>query len=122
MSRFFKKLHQHGIVHIQSTRNNTIITLTTTQGATRFASSAGGLGFRNTRKSTTYAAHALAEVVATRALALGFSHVTVHVQGLGYGKQSALRALAISRLTIVEIREHTRVPHNGCRAPKKRRV
>lgn len=122
MSRFFKTTQHQGIIHIQSTRNNTIITLTDHTGATQFGSSAGRLGFRNARKSTTYAAQAVAEVVASRAASLGFSRVSVRLHGLGYGKRSALRALYNSRLDIGDIQEHTPLAHNGCRPRRTRRV
>lgn len=122
MSKFLKKLYQKGIVHIQSTRNNTIITLTDLQGNTKFWTSTGNLGFKNSRKSTTYAAQAAAELLATKALNLGFYSIAVKIKGLGYGKESSVRALYKSKLVITKISEITPIPHNGCRAPKKRRV
>jgi small subunit ribosomal protein S11 len=122
MSKFLKKSNEKGIVHIQSTGNNTILTLTDLQGNPKFWSSAGNLGFKNSRKSTNYAAQAVAEIVATKALNLGFDSVIVKVKGLGYGKLSAIRALYKSNLTLTQIIETTPVAHNGCRAPKKRRV
>jgi small subunit ribosomal protein S11 len=122
MSKFLKKLYQKGIVHIQSTRNNTIITLTDLQGNTKFWTSTGNLGFKNSRKSTTYAAQAAAELLASKALNLGFYSIAVKIKGLGYGKESSVRALYKSKLVITKISEITPIPHNGCRAPKKRRV
>ena len=122
MSKFLKKLYQKGIVHIQSTRNNTIITLTDLQGNTKFWTSTGNLGFKNSRKSTTYAAQAAAELLASKALNLGFYSISVKIKGLGYGKESSVRALYKSKLVITKISEITPIPHNGCRAPKKRRV
>ena len=122
MSKFLKNLQQNGIIHIQSTKNNTLITLTDLQGNTKFWTSAGTLGFKNSRKSTTYAAQAAAEELAKKALALGFSSVIVKIKGLGYGKESTVRALYKSRLVIIKLIEQTPVPHNGCRPPKKRRV
>ena len=122
MSQFLKKFNEKGIVHIQSTRNNTIITLTDLQGNTKFWSSAGNIGFKNSRKSTKYAAQAVAEKVAIKALQLGFDSVILKVQGLGYGKLTAIRALSKSKLTVTQIIERTPIAHNGCRPPKKRRV
>ena len=122
MSKFLKKVSQKGIIYILSTKNNTIITLTDLQGNTKFATSAGGLGFKNSRKSTTYAAQAAAEQVALKAFTLGFQSVEVRIKGLGYGKESSLRTLFKSRLLITKIKEQTPVSHNGCRQPKKRRI
>ena len=122
MSKYIKKSYQKGIVHIQSTRNNTILTLTDLEGNTQFSTSAGNLGFRNARKSTPFAAQMAAELLATKALNLGFSSIIVKVKGLGYGKESGIRALYKSKLYIVKILETTPISHNGCRAPKKRRI
>lgn len=122
MSKFLKKVNQKGMIYILSTKNNTIITLTDLQGNTKFATSAGSLGFKNSRKSTTYAAQAAAEQVALKAFTLGFQSVEVKIKGLGYGKESSLRTLFKSRLLITKIQEQTPVSHNGCRQPKKRRI
>lgn len=122
MSKFLKKTSEKGIIHIQSTRNNTIITLTDLQGNCKFWSSAGNLGFKNSRKSTSYAAQAVAEKVATQAFTLGYDSVIVKLKGLGYGKLSATRALYKSKLSVTKIIELTPIAHNGCRPPKKRRV
>ena len=122
MSKFLKKVNQKGLIYILSTKNNTIITLTDLEGNTKFATSAGSLGFKNSRKSTTYAAQAAAEQVAFKAFTLGFQSVEVKVKGLGYGKESSLRTLFKSRLSITKIYEQTSVSHNGCRQPKKRRI
>lgn len=122
MSKFLKKSNEKGIVHIHSTRNNTIITLTDLQGNTKFWSSAGNLGFKNSRKSTSYAAQAVAEIVATKALNLGFDSLVLKVKGLGYGKLTAIRTLYKSKLSITQIIESTPIAHNGCRPPKKRRI
>nr|YP_010248088.1 30S ribosomal protein S11 [Micractinium variabile]AGZ19416.1 30S ribosomal protein S11 [Chlorella sp. ArM0029B]QTK15939.1 30S ribosomal protein S11 [Micractinium variabile] len=122
MSKFLKKTNEKGIIHIQSTRNNTIITLTDLQGNCKFWSSAGNIGFKNSRKSTSYAAQAVAEMVATKALNLGFDSVMIKIKGLGYGKFSAIRALSKSKLSVTKIIELTPIAHNGCRPPKKRRV
>jgi small subunit ribosomal protein S11 len=120
--KYLKKLDHKGIIHIQSTRNNTILTLTDLQGNSKCWTSAGSIGFRNTRKSTTYAAQAAAERLASKALNLGFNVVVVKIKGLGYGKDSSVRALYKSQLYITKIIERTPIPHNGCRAPKKRRM
>lgn len=122
MSKFLKKTNQKGIIHIQSTKNNTLLTLTDLQGNCKFWSSAGNIGFKNSRKSTSYAAQAVAELVATKALNLGFDSVIVKMKGLGYGKLSSLRALYKSKLSVTQIMELTPIAHNGCRPPKRRRV
>ncbi len=122
MSKFLKKLSEKGIICISSTKNNTIITLTDLKGNTKFWTSAGTLGFKNSRKSTTYAAQAAAEQVANKSLNLGIHSVSVKVKGVGYGKESSIRALYKSNLIITQITEQTSIPHNGCRPPKRRRV
>lgn len=122
MSKFLKKFSEKGLIYIYSTKNNTIITLTDLNGNTKFWSSAGSIGFKNSRKSTTYAAQAAAELIATKALNSGINSVDVYIRGLGYGKESSIRALYKSNLIITQIIEKTTAPHNGCRAPKKRRV
>ena len=106
MSKFFKNIQQKGIIHVQSSKNNTIITLTDLNGNTKSWASAGTLGFKNSRKSTTYAAQAAAEQIAEKALQLGFLSVIVKIKGLGYGKESTVRALYKSRLLITEIVEN----------------
>lgn len=122
MSKFLKKVQQKGIIYILSTKNNTIITLTDLEGNTKYWTSAGVLGFKNSRKSTTYAAQAAAEQTALKALSMGFYSVLVKLKGLGYGKDTCVRTLAKSRLSITKIVEQTPVSHNGCRPPKKRRI
>jgi small subunit ribosomal protein S11 len=122
MSKFLKKSNEKGIIYIQTTGNNTLLTLTDLQGNTKFWSSAGNLGFKNSRKSTSYAAQAVAEVVSTKALNLGFDSVVIKIKGLGYGKLTAIKALHKSKLSITQIIEQTPIAHNGCRPPKKRRV
>ena len=122
MSKFFKNIQQKGIIHVQSSKNNTIITLTDLNGNTKSWASAGTLGFKNSRKSTTYAAQAASEQIAEKALQLGFLSVIVKIKGLGYGKESTVRALYKKRLLITEIVEQTPIAHNGCRQKKKRRI
>ncbi len=122
MSKFLKKLDQKGIIYILSTKNNTIITLTDTNGNTKFSTSAGALGFKNSRKSTTYAAQAATEQVILNALNMGYQSIIIKIKGIGYGKESCLRTLFKSRLLITRIIEQTPISHNGCRVPKKRRI
>lgn len=119
---FLKKNKQIGIIFIQSTRNNTIVTLTDLQGNTKSWVSSGSIGFKNSRKSTSYAAQATAEKLVISAINLGFFSVKIIMKGLGYGKQSAVRAIYKSGLKITNIEDRTPLPHNGCRPPKKRRV
>ena len=109
-------------VHIQTTLNNTIITLTDTTGKTKVSASAGSLGFKNSRKSTPYASQSTAEFVAKKSLGLGIRRVYVIFKGIGYGKESALRGLQTGGLLIQKIQDITGLPHNGCRPPKKRRL
>ena len=111
-----------GVVHVNSTFNNTMITITDAQGNTISWSSAGALGFKGSRKSTPYAAQMAAEDAARKAQEHGMKTVEVEVQGPGSGRESALRALAAVGLTITSIRDVTPLAHNGCRPPKRRRV
>ena len=109
-------------LYCSSTKNNTILTLTDTKGNTKGWGCSGGLGFKNARKSTTYAAQAAAESMIKKAKVLGYTHLRLSVKGLGRGKQSCLRALSKSGLKIVTLEDNTSLPHNGCRPPKKRRT
>lgn len=111
-----------GVAHIQSTFNNTIITITDPNGNVISWSSAGRRGFKGSRKSTPFAAQVAAEDAAKRAMDAGMRSVTVLVRGPGGGRESAIRSLAASGLRVSYIRDVTPVPHNGCRPPKKRRV
>jgi small subunit ribosomal protein S11 len=122
MSKFSKRIAHTGVIHVHSTRNNTILTLTDMQGNTRFWTSAGCLGVKHARKSTSYAAQAAAEVVAAKAVSLGFVSVIVKLKGLGYGKESCVRAFYKSPVRVMKLMETTPIPHNGCRRPKARRV
>jgi small subunit ribosomal protein S11 len=117
-----KKQVPLGVVHIQSTFNNTIITITDMSGNTVSWASAGSRGFKGSRKSTPFAAQLAAEEAARRAVEHGMKSVTVFVKGPGAGRESALRALAQAGLRVTMIRDVTPIPHNGCRPPKKRRV
>ncbi|CAM3679504.1 30S ribosomal protein S11 [Corallococcus sp. ZKHCc1 1396] len=117
-----KKNILNGVVHIQSTFNNTIITITDVSGNVISWSSAGARGFKGSRKSTPFAAQVAAGDAAAKAMEHGLKTVTVFVKGPGAGRESALRALAAAGLKISLIRDVTPIPHNGCRQPKRRRV
>ncbi len=117
-----KKQVQIGIVHIQSTFNNTLITITDMSGNTLSWSSSGSKGFKGSRKSTPFAAQLAAEDAARKAMEYGLKTVSVFVKGPGAGRESALRAIAQTGLRVTLIRDVTPIPHNGCRPPKRRRV
>jgi small subunit ribosomal protein S11 len=117
-----KKNVQTGVVHIQSTFNNTLITITDVSGNVISWSSAGARGFKGSRKSTPFAAQVAAGDAAAKAMEHGLRSVSVFVKGPGAGRESALRALAAAGLKITLIRDTTPIPHNGCRPPKRRRV
>ena len=113
---------QHGQAHIQSSFNNTIVTLTDAEGNALSWASAGGLGFRGSKKSTPYAAQMAAETAAKAAQIHGLKSVDVMVKGPGSGREAAIRALSAAGLAVTSIKDVTPVPHNGCRPPKRRRV
>jgi small subunit ribosomal protein S11 len=117
-----RKNVSRGIAHIQSTFNNTIVTITDTTGDALCTTSAGTAGFKGSRKSTPYAAQRAAESCAEKASKFGVKEVEVRVKGPGAGRESAITALQQSGLTVKVIEDVTPLPHNGCRAPKKRRV
>jgi len=117
-----KKNVQSGIAHIQSTFNNTMITITDVAGNSLCWSTAGGQGFKGSRKSTPFAAQVAAEECAKKAMEHGIRQLSVHVKGPGSGRESAVRALQAQGIKITLIRDVTPVPHNGCRPPKRRRV
>ena len=121
-SKRVKKNVPAGAVHIQSTFNNTIVTFTDPAGNTVAWSSAGVKGFKGSRKSTPFAAQLVAEDAARKAMDHGMRSVAVYVKGPGSGRESALRAVANAGLKITMIKDVTPIPHNGCRAPKRRRV
>ncbi|HCF59967.1 MAG TPA: 30S ribosomal protein S11 [Myxococcales bacterium] len=112
----------NGVVHIQSTFNNTLITISDVSGNVISWSSSGARGFRGSRKSTPFAAQVAAGDAAAKAMEHGLRNVTVFVNGPGAGRESALRALSAAGLKITLIRDVTPIPHNGCRPPKRRRV
>ena len=117
-----KKNVQSGIAHIQSTFNNTLITITDVAGNSLCWSTAGGQGFKGSRKSTPFAAQMAAEECAKKAQEHGVRTLGVYVKGPGAGRESALRALQAAGMRITMIRDVTPIPHNGCRPPKRRRV
>ena len=117
-----RKNIEKGQVHISSSFNNTIVTLTDTEGNTISWASAGGLGFRGSRKSTPYAAQMAAETAAKAAVVHGLKSVDVMVKGPGTGREAAIRALQACGINVTSIKDVTPVPHNGCRPPKRRRV
>jgi len=123
--RVGKKIKKHianGTAHIQTTFNNTIITITDTTGNVIAWSSAGSLGFKGSRKGTPFAAQIASETAAKKAMEVGLRQVDVFVKGPGAGRETAIRALQAAGLEITLIKDVTPVPHNGCRPPKRRRV
>ncbi len=117
-----KKNIEKGAVHIQSTFNNTIVTITDVQGNAVSWASAGEMGFRGSRKSTPFAAQTAAETAAKVAIDHGMKTVEVYVKGPGSGREAAIRALQTVGLEVTMIKDVTPIPHNGCRPPKRRRV
>ena len=117
-----KKNVERGQAHIQSSFNNTIVTLTDAEGNALSWASAGGLGFKGSRKSTTYAAQMAEETAAKAAVIHGLKTVDVFVKGPGSGREAAIRALAACGIEVTSLKDVTPVPHNGCRPPKRRRV
>ncbi|MBQ7408908.1 MAG: 30S ribosomal protein S11 [Clostridia bacterium] len=111
-----------GQVHIQSSFNNTIVTITDMNGNAISQSSAGALGYRGSRKSTPFAAQQASEVAARAALEHGLRSVEVYVKGPGQGRESAIRALGVLGIEVTMIQDVSPIPHNGCRPPKRRRV
>lgn len=110
------------IAYIQSTFNNTIITITDRNGNTLTWASCGSVGFKGTRKGTPYAASKAAEAAAKKALEMGIKEVEIRVKGPGQGREAAIRTIHAAGLKVVAIRDITPIPHNGCRPPKRRRV
>ncbi|ARN57673.1 30S ribosomal protein S11 [Sedimentisphaera salicampi] len=111
-----------GVVHIKSTFNNTVVTITDMEGASLCAASAGQMGFKGSRKSTPFAAQKAAEKAATEAKRHGLRDVEIQVKGPGQGRESAITAIQSSGIRISSIEDVTPIPHNGCRPPKRRRV
>jgi len=117
-----KKNVVYGVAHIKSTFNNTIVSITDTTGAVLSWASAGTVGFKGTKKSTPFAAQLASENAARKAMEHGLRRVDVYVRGPGSGRETAIRSLQAAGLEVVLIKDVTPIPHNGCRAPKRRRV
>ncbi|MBQ4102590.1 MAG: 30S ribosomal protein S11 [Oscillospiraceae bacterium] len=117
-----RKNVEKGAAHIQATFNNTIVTLTDTEGNVLSWSSSGALGFKGSRKSTPFAAQSAAETAAKGAMEHGLKTVEVFVKGPGQGREAAIRALQVAGLEVTMIKDVTPIPHNGCRPPKRRRI
>lgn len=117
-----RKNIERGAAHIRSSFNNTIVTITDVSGNVISWASAGGLGFRGSRKSTPFAAQMAAETAAKAAMEHGLKYVEVYVKGPGSGREAAIRALQAAGLEVSLIKDVTPIPHNGCRPPKRRRV
>ncbi|MCL4468753.1 MAG: 30S ribosomal protein S11 [Deltaproteobacteria bacterium] len=117
-----KRTVSTGIVHIQSTFNNTIVTITDNEGNVMIWSSAGIKGFKGSKKGTPFAAQLAAEDATKKAMDLGMKSIVVYVKGPGAGRESAIRAIQGTGIKILAIKDVTPIPHNGCRPPKKRRV
>src|SRR5512144_291535 len=117
-----KRVVHNGLVHVQATFNNTIVTISDQEGNVISWSSAGSLGFRGSRKGTPFAAQQAALTAANKAAESGLRSVDVRVSGPGSGRESAVRALSTAGIDVRAIRDVTPIPHNGCRPPKKRRV
>ena len=122
VARRNRKNIDKGEAHIHSSFNNTIVTITDTNGNTISWGSAGGLGFKGSRKSTPFAAGEVAETAAKAAMEHGLKTVEVYVKGPGAGREAAIRALQSAGLDLSSIKDVTPIPHNGCRPPKRRRV
>ncbi len=120
--RRVKKNIERGAAHIRSTFNNTLVTITDVNGNALSWASAGGMGFKGSRKSTPFAAQMAAETAAKAAMEHGLKTVEVFVKGPGAGREAAIRALQTAGLEITLIKDVTPIPHNGCRPPKRRRV
>jgi len=121
-ARKTKKASRNGVVHIQCTFNNTLVTVTEAKGNVVAWSSAGSMSFKGSRKSTPFAAQVAAEAAGRKAVDAGMKSVEVYVKGPGSGREAAIRAIQTSGLQISMIKDVTPVPHNGCRPPKRRRV
>ena len=117
-----RKVSTTGVAHVQASFNNTIVTITDTDGHVVTWASAGKVGFKGSRKSTPFAAQVAAEASAREALNLGMKRVEVWVKGPGAGREAAIRSLQAAGLEISAIKDVTPIPHNGCRPPKRRRV
>ncbi|MBP2655358.1 MAG: rpsK [Firmicutes bacterium] len=117
-----RKNVEYGVAHIRSTFNNTIVTITDSKGNAISWASAGGMGFKGSRKSTPFAAQMAAEQAAKAAMEHGMKQIEVYVKGPGAGREAAIRSLQAAGLEVNLIKDVTPIPHNGCRPPKRRRV
>ena len=117
-----RKVSSTGVAHVQASFNNTIVTITDTDGNVISWASAGKVGFKGSRKSTPFAAQMAAEASARDAIQMGLKRVEVWVKGPGAGREAAIRSLQVAGLEISAIKDVTPIPHNGCRPPKRRRV
>ncbi|HEB76782.1 MAG TPA: 30S ribosomal protein S11 [Nitrospirae bacterium] len=117
-----KKHVPYGVAHVQTTFNNTIVTITDKNGNVVSWATAGSIGFKGSRKGTPYAAQIAAENASRRAIDMGMKQIDVYIKGPGAGRESAIRAIQATGLEINIIKDVTPVPHNGCRPPKRRRV
>ena len=117
-----RKVGTNGVAHVQASFNNTIITITDTDGKVISWGSSGKAGFKGSRKSTPFAAQVAAEASAREAIQMGLKRVEVWVKGPGAGREAAIRSLQVAGLEISAIKDVTPIPHNGCRPPKRRRV
>jgi small subunit ribosomal protein S11 len=117
-----RRVVSHGRAYIQSTFNNTIVTLTDPEGGVVSWASSGSVGFKGTKKGTPFAARLAAETAARRAMEQGMRRVDVYVKGPGSGRETAIRSLQTAGLEISSIRDITPIPHNGCRPPRRRRI
>lgn len=122
LSKVMKRRLQHGVVNIQATYNNTLVTLTDTSGNLLFASSSGALGFKGAKKSTPFAAAKVGELIAEKAQQVGIQDVRIVIRGVGPGRESTLRSFGSKGIEISNIQDRTPIPHNGVRAKKPRRV
>ena len=111
-----------GCAYIHSTHNNTLITITNSSGDTLTWSSSGAAGFKKSKRSTSYAAQAAAELAAKKAIEIGLESVKIFIKGLGEGRESAIRGIQSAGLSVTLITDTTSIPHNGCRLPKRRRI
>lgn len=125
MAKKIKKIRKNvirGIAHVKATQNNTIVTITDTNGEALAWDSAGTIGFKGARKSTPFAATRAGEQVGHKVRKMGMSEVEVRITGTGAGRESAVQGIVSTGIRVTAIEDHTPVPHNGCRPPKKRRV
>ena len=125
MAKKAKKVRKNvvrGIAHIKATHNNTIVTITDTNGETLCWDSAGTIGFKGARKATPFAATRAGESAGEKARKMGVTEVEIRIKGLGSGRESAVNGLVSTGIRVTAVEDHTPIPHNGCRPPKKRRV